>query len=62
MPGGQGSRLRRLKVVTVGSGDTVETYAAATPLGRYAAEQLRVLNALKAGEQPKAGEKFKTVE
>lgn len=52
----------RLKVVTVGSGDTVETYAAATPLGRYAAEQLRVLNALRAGEQPRPGEKFKTVE
>lgn len=52
----------RLKVVTVGSGDTVEKYAAATPLGRYAAEQLRVLNALREGEQPKAGEKFKTVE
>lgn len=52
----------RLKVVTVGSGDTVEKYAAATPLGRYAAEQLRVMNALSDGEQPRAGEKFKTVE
>lgn len=52
----------RLKVVTVGSGDTVEKYAAAAPLGPYAAEQLRLLNALKEGEQPRAGEKFKTVE
>jgi predicted Zn-dependent protease len=52
----------RLKVVAVGSGDTVEKYAASTPLGNYAAEQLRVLNALKAGEHPRAGEKFKTVE
>jgi predicted Zn-dependent protease len=52
----------RLKIVTVGSGDTVEKYAQATPLGRYAAEQLRVLNALREGEQPRAGEKFKTVE
>ena len=48
--------------LTLGSGDTVEKYAAATPLGRYAAEQLRVLNALRDGEQPKVGEKFKTVE
>lgn len=52
----------RLKVVQVGSGDTVEKYAAATPLGRYAAEQLRVLNALEANQQPKPGERFKTVE
>jgi predicted Zn-dependent protease len=52
----------RLKVVQVGSGDTVESYAAKTPLGRYAAEQLRVLNALQDGQQPKPGERFKTVE
>lgn len=52
----------RLKVVKVGSGDTVESYAKAAPLGSYAAEQLRVLNALRPGEQPKAGERFKTVE
>lgn len=52
----------RLKVVTVGSGDTVENYAKSAPIGSFAAEQLRVLNALKAGEQPKPGEKFKTVE
>lgn len=52
----------RLKVVKVGSGDTVEKYAAAAPLGQYAAEELRLLNALKPGEQPKAGERFKTVE
>jgi len=52
----------RLKVVKVGSGDTVETYAKSAPLGTYAAEQLRVLNALRPGEQPKPGERFKTVE
>lgn len=52
----------RLKIVQVGSGDTVEKYAAAAPLGPYATEQLRLLNALKEGEQPKPGEKFKTVE
>ncbi|MEK9968867.1 MAG: M48 family metalloprotease [Ferrovibrio sp.] len=52
----------RLKIVQVGSGDTVETFAAKTPLGRYAAEQLRVLNALQAGQQPRPGERFKTVE
>jgi predicted Zn-dependent protease len=52
----------RLKVVQVGSGDTVESYAAKTPLGRYAAEQLRVLNALQPGQQPRPGERFKTVE
>jgi predicted Zn-dependent protease len=52
----------RLKVVKVAGGDTVESYAARTPLGAYAADQLRVLNALQAGEQPKPGERFKTVE
>ncbi|WP_341897787.1 M48 family metalloprotease [Ferrovibrio terrae] len=52
----------QLKVVKVGSGDTVETYAKTAPLGSYAAEQLRVLNALQPGEQPKPGERFKTVE
>lgn len=52
----------RLKVVKVGSGDTVESYAKTAPLGSYAAEQLRVLNALRPGEQPKPGERFKTVE
>lgn len=52
----------RLKVVKVGSGDTVENFAGKTPLGRYAAEQLRVMNALQGNEQPKPGERFKTVE
>lgn len=52
----------RLRVVKVGSGDTVEAFARAAPLGQYAAEELRLLNALKPGEQPKPGERFKTVE
>lgn len=52
----------RLKVVKVGSGDTVEAYAKTVPLGSYATEQLRVLNSLRPGEQPKPGERFKTVE
>lgn len=52
----------RLKVVKVGGGDTVENYAKSAPLGQYAAEELRLLNALKPGEQPKPGERFKTVE
>ncbi|WP_341912982.1 M48 family metalloprotease [Ferrovibrio terrae] len=52
----------RLKVVKVGSGDTVESYAKVAPLGSYATEQLRLLNALKDSEQPKPGERFKTVE
>lgn len=52
----------RVKVVTVKSGDTVEGYAKSAPLGQYAAEELRLLNALPAGQQPKPGERFKTVE
>jgi predicted Zn-dependent protease len=52
----------RLKVVKVAAGDTVERFAATAPLGQYKVEELRVLNGLRAGEQPKPGERFKTVE
>lgn len=51
----------RLRVVTVGAGDTAESLAARTPFDSAAAERFRVLNGLRPGEQPRPGTQVKLV-
>jgi predicted Zn-dependent protease len=51
-----------VKVVTPSAGTDIETLAAQSPLGPYAAEQLRLLNDLYPSGQPKSGEAIKVVE
>jgi predicted Zn-dependent protease len=51
----------RLKVVTVGPGDTVEKLAGRMAVADRAAERFRVLNGLDPGDQPRPGSEVKIV-
>jgi len=51
-----------VKVMTPSAGTNIEALAAQSPLGPYAAEQLRLLNDLYPSGQPKSGEAIKVVE
>ncbi len=54
-------RPRRIDVVTVKSGDTADKLAARMAYDTMQLERFRVLNALKAGENPRSGSKVKLV-
>ena len=51
----------RLRLVTVGAGDTVERLASRMAVADRAAERFRVLNGLAPGESPKPGDRVKLV-
>jgi predicted Zn-dependent protease len=51
----------RIRVVTAGPGDTVESFAGRQPFDSYSVERLRVLNGFAPGERISAGEKVKVV-
>ncbi len=51
----------RLRIVTVGAADTVETLAARMATGDRAPERFRVLNGLQPGDKPKPGDRVKIV-
>jgi predicted Zn-dependent protease len=54
-------RPQSIRVVTVRSGDTVESLAARMPFGEYAEERFRVLNGLEPGERLTAGQRVKII-
>jgi predicted Zn-dependent protease len=64
LPAAEASRLReqRISVVTVRPGDTVEGLAGRMRVDSHAVERFRVLNGLRPGQQPRAGERVKLVQ
>lgn len=54
-------RPRRIRVVTVGAGDTVEALAGRMAVDDFPVERFRVLNALQADDRLRAGERVKIV-
>ncbi|MGB8274907.1 MAG: M48 family metalloprotease [Alphaproteobacteria bacterium] len=51
----------RVRVVTAGPGDTVESLARRQPFESFSAERVRVLNGLAPGAQPSPGQKLKLI-
>ncbi len=52
----------RIRVVDIAPGATIEQIAAGSPIGKYAAEELRLLNGLYPNKQPTPGQKLKIVD
>jgi predicted Zn-dependent protease len=56
-----GFHAQQLQIVTVGSGDTVQSLAARMPAGDYQVERFRVLNGLRPNAQLTPGQRVKIV-
>ncbi len=55
------ARPPRIRIVTVGAGDTAESLASRMAVKDHAVERFRVLNGLQSGQQPKQGDRVKII-
>jgi predicted Zn-dependent protease len=53
---------QRLRVIEAGTQSRIEDLAAGSPLGKHAADELRIMNALYPDKEPAPGQKLKIVE